>query len=656
MNNRSSQTIPVLIWRSVIQAVVLAVLAGFLLPFLYGLVHHYQEKEQHIQQLASLLTTSASTADGADVVAEQVNILLENEPTIQSIVFYSTSEPIEDIDQSLADWKNALFAHTVSFNYPVISKDLDASIMASNKSDSNQQLALTLSNIMSESSAPDESTDTATENSTLIGYINITMDVELIRLHWFQNILWLWLTTVVLIVIFALYIFRKLNWPVRDIEVLTDVCDIVINNANLEQLPVIPQQFNFQELTQIKKTLIVLFNRLQEARQGYETLAAFEQQLHNKDVSLDVQLHNFQSMISHELKTSLNAIVGGLQLLDHEALNREQKDAVEIISSGSDKLVLSLDHIIQLNQIQKGQIRIHKNEFNPLQLIADLLAKFENMATQKGLELISNIHHIDYSLYGDSEKIYQILSILLNNAIKFTPVGKVTITSQLTHFNKSNRWQISVKDTGIGINNEHLDDIFNPFFQVDSSQTRQYEGSGVGLPIVRQMAQLMGATIDVDSVLGVGTQFTLTIAMPNQQQSKQQRLLSGLTIIYYYYHETGSLLEELEYLGATIICRQGNQLVIDEMRKQKIDMVMFGEDVFPEKAEILAKRIRQYESDEGSKSEHRALLVYWYPQHRARHVDSFEYGLKAAGIDYCHIATYKDKALSDLLKQWLVWT
>ena len=261
-----------------------------------------------------------------------------------------------------------------------------------------------------------------------------------------------------------------------------------------------------------------MFGRLQEAKQGYEVLAAFEQQLHNKDVSLDVQLHNFQSMITHELKTSLNAIVGGLQLLDYENLTREQKDAVEIISNGSDKLVLSLDHIIQLNQIQKGQVKIHNNEFNPLQLISDLLTNFESMAHQKNLELISNIHHLDYSLYGDSAKIQQMLSILISNAIKFTPSGRVTITSQLTHFDKSNRWKVSVKDTGIGIDNNHIEDIFNPFFQVDSSQTRQYEGSGVGLPVVKQMVQLMGAIIEVDSALGSGTQFTLTFVMPSQQQ------------------------------------------------------------------------------------------------------------------------------------------
>ena len=142
MNNRSSQTISMLIWRSVGQAVILALLAGFVLPFTHGLVHHYQEKHQHIQQLASLLTTSASTPDGADVVAEQVNVLLENEPSIQSIVFYSTSQPINDISQSLDDWKNALFADTVSFNYPVVSNYEDFESVRPKEPTSKQQLAI----------------------------------------------------------------------------------------------------------------------------------------------------------------------------------------------------------------------------------------------------------------------------------------------------------------------------------------------------------------------------------------------------------------------------------------------------------------------------------------------------------------------------------
>ena len=401
---------------------------------------------------------------------------------------------------------------------------------------------------------------------------------------------------------------------------------------------------------QIKQAFTTLFNRLQQSKQDYEALAVFEQQLHQKDVSLDVQLHNFQSMITHELKTSLNAIVGGLQLLDDEHLNDEQKDAIDIVRNGSDKLVLALNQIIQLNQIQKGQVSLQKNAFNPLQLIADLLAEFEPIASQKALALVSHIHHIDYSLEGDAEKIQQILSILLSNAIKFTPVGQVSLTSQLTHFDHSNRWQIRIKDTGIGIDSSFIEDIFNPFFQVDSSQTRQYEGTGIGLPVVKQMAQLMGASIDVDSTLGVGTEFIVTIPLSTQRQSRQQYLLAGLVIIYYYYQDSGALVDELQRLGAHVICYQHEQLIIDEMTHRKVDMVMFAEDIFPDKAEALARRIRASETD------YRALLVFWYPQQRARYLDSFEHGLKAAGVDYCQVATYEDKALSNLLKSWLAWS
>lgn len=668
MNNRPPQTLPMLVWQSIVQTMILAVLVGFLLSFVYGLVQHYKEERQHIQQLANLLTISAASVDGDKVVAEQVRFLLKHKQSVESILFYSTSQPIADSNQSRDDWKNALFANTVSFNYPVVGDYINGSSSLSMVSDTLNpaqksiaaqnisQNTLQLNSSLQAASSPlnnrhesNSGSDLNTEN-TLVGYINITLDVATLRSNWLQNNLWLWLMTTALAIIWALYILRKLNWPSQDIAVLTEVCDIVIKNPELEQLPVIPQRFKFQELVQIKQAFTTLFNRLQESKQDYEALAAFEQQLHQKDLSLDVQLHNFQSMITHELKTSLNAIVGGLQLLDDEHLNDEQKDAVDIIHNGSDKLVLALDQIIQLNQIQKGQVSLQISAFNPLQLIADLLADFEPIARQKGLALISHIHHIDYSLEGDVGKIQQILSILLSNAIKFTPVGEVSITSQLTHFDNSNRWQIRVKDTGIGIDSGFIDDIFNPFFQVDSSQTRQYEGTGIGLPVVKQMTQLMGASISVESTLGVGTEFVITIPTSNQRQSRQQQLLTGLVVVYYYDQDSGALLDELQRLGAHVICYQHEQLVIDEMQHRKVDMVMFAEDVLASKAELLAKRIRASETD------YRALLVFWYPQQRVRHLDSFEHGLKAAGVDYCQVATYEDKALSNLLKSWLAWS
>ena len=618
MNNRPHQTLPTLIWHSIMQTMVLAVLAGLLVSFIYGFVHYYKDTRQHIQDLATLLTISASIADSTDIVDEQIRFLLEKEQGIESILFYTTSQPVVDANQLRDDWKNALFANRISFNYPVVG-DPTNKILSS-------------------------------KEDALVGYLNITLDVATLRENWIKKNLLLWLMTTLLAIIWALFILRKLNWPSKDIANLTAACDIVIKNPDIEQLPLIQQRFEFQELVQIKQAFIGLFDRLQIAKQDYQALAAFEQQLHHKDVSLDVQLHNFQSMITHELKTSLNAIVGGLQLLDDEKLNHEQRDAVDIIREGSEKLVLTLDQIIQLNQIQKDQISLHVHEFNPLQLIADLLAEFEPAIKKKGLTLISHIHHIDYILEGDAERIQQILAILVSNAMKFTPAGQITITSQLTHFDNSNRWQISVKDTGIGIDSSFIEDIFNPFFQVDSSQTRQYEGSGIGLPVVKQMAQLMGASIEVDSILGIGTNFTVTIPMSNQHHSQQQQHLRGLKIIYYYYHEKGLLVDQLQHLGADVACYQHEQLVIDEVHAKQFDMLMFAEDVFPRKAASLASHIRAAET------EYRTLLVFWYPQQQAKHLADFEFGLKAAGIDYCEVAKYEDKALSDLLKSWLTWS
>ncbi|WP_227679781.1 sensor histidine kinase [Psychrobacter frigidicola] len=173
--------------------------------------------------------------------------------------------------------------------------------------------------------------------------------------------------------------------------------------------------------------LTTLFDRLKVAEKKVEKLAAFEEQLHNKNLSLDVQRYNLQSMITHELKTSLNAISGGLQLLNPQTLNEEQNDVLAIIHKGSQHLDSTFEQIIQLNKIEKGQVGVSLGDFNPLQLLADLLSEFEQIAKQKGLELTSRTQHMDYALEGDINKIKQVISTLIENAIKFTVSGQIIV-------------------------------------------------------------------------------------------------------------------------------------------------------------------------------------------------------------------------------------
>lgn len=645
MNNQQSKSFLTFFYGSVFRTMAFAMLLASLLFVIFSLVIYYQEKQRHIEQSALLMATSAATVGGADLIDRQVTMLLDAEPSVQSILFYSTNRALDNSEQTdshttIDDWKNALLARTVNFDYPVTSFSVDNDNVMSTEMfkpliDYDVDKAVLQSSIAN------------TNNSNVVGYINLTLDMNALRLEWLKSTLWLWALLLLMSIIYVLSIRSQLKNYVRDMQTLSKLCQTLSHHSTLEKLPVFALQSNIQELTNIKIALTSLFDHLQAARYDHEALIDIEQQLRNKELTLDIQRYNFQSMITHELKTSLNAVIGGLQLLDNQKLNIEQQDTIAMVTKGAQQLASTLQQIMQLNQLKKGQVSVTVSEFNPLQLMAELIAEFDPIAKKKGLILTSSIHHIDYSLVGDTAKIKQILSILLGNAIKFTASGQVGIQSQLTHFSRSNRWQVVIQDAGIGIETNHIDDIFDPFFQVDASQTRQYEGTGLGLPVVKQVAQLIGATIEVHSTVGVGSAFTVTMPMPNHQKTLQKSGFSSVTIIYYYYQKKGHLVDELADLGVTVICERYERSIFDHLNAHRIDALMFAEDLSPAIVESLTRQIRQAETD------HRVLLVYWYSEQQADYLDSFEHGLKSVGIDYCHNVNVSDDTLEILLDRWL---
>ena len=645
MNNQQSKSFLTFFYGSVFRTMAFAMLLASLLFVIFSLVIYYQEKQRHIEQSALLMATSAATVGGSDLIDRQVTMLLDAEPSVQSILFYSTNRALDNSEQTdshttIDDWKNALLARTVNFDYPVTSFSVDNDDVMSTEMfkpliDYDVDKAVLQSSIAN------------TNNSNVVGYINLTLDMNALRLEWLKSTLWLWALLLLMSSIYVLSIRSQLKNYVRDMQTLSKLCQTLSHHSTLEKLPVFALQSNIQELTNIKIALTSLFDHLQAARYDHEALIDIEQQLRNKELTLDIQRYNFQSMITHELKTSLNAVIGGLQLLDNQKLNIEQQDTIAMVTKGAQQLASTLQQIMQLNQLKKGQVSVTVSEFNPLQLMAELIAEFDPIAKKKGLILTSSIHHIDYSLVGDTAKIKQILSILLGNAIKFTASGQVGIQSQLTHFSRSNRWQVVIQDAGIGIETNHIDDIFDPFFQVDASQTRQYEGTGLGLPVVKQVAQLIGATIEVHSTVGVGSAFTVTMPMPNHQKPLQKSGFSSVTIIYYYYQKKGHLVDELADLGVTVICERYERSIFDHLNAHRIDALMFAEDLSPVIVESLTRQIRQAETD------HRVLLVYWYSDQQADYLDSFEHGLKSVGIDYCHNVNVSDDTLEILLDLWL---
>ena len=651
MSTYHVKSISTLIWRSVLQAIAVAIMAAFLLSFIYGFVYHYQQKRIHIQQLADILSDIASTADGANLAAKNISMILDEDASIQSIVFYASDHPAVahdkyGIEQNDNDWYNSLFTDTISFNRAVTSNYISDVDNGSTGNKQEKQLATALSPINNKVKT---NISESPESNAVIGYINITLDLNKLRSEWFFKNIWLWLVTIAFSVSCMIFITRKLNWPTKDITELAKVCDIIVDSPELKELPSVQQNFNFQELSRIRLAFISLFSRLKTIEKKLAELADFEMQLHHKDVSLTMQRANFQSMITHELKTSLNAISGGLQLLNPQTLNDEQKDILAIIHQGNEHLDSTFERIIQLNRIEKGQVSVIITDFNPLQLLADLLAEFEPAAKQKGLGLISRVKHIDYMVQGDVDKIKQIISTLIENAIKFTLVGEIIVESQLNYFHQSIRWQLKITDTGVGIDDKYIDDIFTPFFQVDSSYTREYGGLGVGLTVVNQIAQLIGASIKVSSKLNIGSEFTVTIPLRNAYQSERNFSFVNLNFVYYYQDQIGFMVEELRRLGASVTCYKYGRSVIEQLTTTTVDMIMIAEEVSPEKAAQLARYIREQENT------HRSLLVYWYPQHKEYTLSSFEHNLKAVGVDFLHSTTHDSKIFYNLLKKWLAY-
>ncbi len=220
------------------------------------------------------------------------------------------------------------------------------------------------------------------------------------------------------------------------------------------------------------------------------------------------------SSVSHELRTPLNAIRGYIELLSEEAygsINKEQKNTFQRILINTTQLQGMVNNLLDRAQIEQGKVTLRNSLFAPADLIESTHSALNILAHTKGLELASEITpDVPATLTGDVLRLQQILFNLTSNALKFTEHGSVQARIFLPD---ASHWALQVSDTGIGIPAEAQADVFKSFWQVDSSATRQYRGSGLGLSIVKQLADLMGGEITLASLSGKGSTFTVIFPM-----------------------------------------------------------------------------------------------------------------------------------------------
>ncbi|MBL1430436.1 MAG: response regulator [Robiginitomaculum sp.] len=292
---------------------------------------------------------------------------------------------------------------------------------------------------------------------------------------------------------------------------------------------------------------------------------------------LSEQERNFLSTISHEIRTPLNAISGISQLLAETDLDNTQSEFVDIIQKAGSNLLSMLDDLLDVSRLQSNDLKLNEDVFEITDTVQTVISKYNSLANEKNISIsFENTPEVAGTKILDQKRFNQCLSSLIGNAVKFTETGKISVSCWIDQTsNSAGELYVSVTDSGPGMSSEDLKEVFS--FNHDNKQKQpSFDGSGLGLIITNQLANLMGGSLEAVSTIGSGSTFTLCVSYKLPEEKPETSLQASGHILIVEDNPTNQRLLQLVLgkLGHTCSLandgKQGAELFLVE----KFDLIL----------------------------------------------------------------------------------